>query len=95
MATDPKTGLPDDTKRIEVPSYLRFGKVLTWLVYAWILFGVSMLAMRVFLLLASANVTGFVEFVYRTSEDFLKPFSGIFPALPVPLHQHAWRRITA
>lgn len=83
MAINPNTGLPDDTKRIEVPGYLRFGKIITWLVYAWIIFGVSMLAVRVFLLLASANVTGFVEFVYRTSADFLQPFSGIFPAREV------------
>lgn len=79
MAIDPKTGLPDDTQKISVPSYLKLGKIITWLLYAWIMFGVVMLALRTFLLATSANPTGFVDFVYRTSADFLQPFRGIFP----------------
>jgi uncharacterized protein YggT (Ycf19 family) len=79
MAIDPKTGLPDDTKKISVPAYLKLGKIITWLLYAWIMFGIIMLALRTFLLATSANSTSFVDFVYRTSADFLQPFRGIFP----------------
>lgn len=79
MAIDPKTGLPDDTQKISVPSYLKLGKVITVLLYTWIMFGVVMLALRTFLLATSANPTSFVNFVYNTSADFLQPFRGIFP----------------
>lgn len=63
-----------------VPSYLRVSKVLVWVMYAWTFLGVILLSLRAFLLLFSANAaTPFVEFVYRTSADYLQPFRGIFP----------------
>ena len=83
MAIDEKTGLPNDSKIISVPGYLKLGKIITWLLYIWIIFGVVMLALRTFLLATSANPTTFVDFVYRTSADFLQPFRGIFPSKPV------------
>ena len=83
MAIDEKTGLPNDSKIISVPGYLKLGKIITWLLYIWIIFGVVMLALRTFLLATSANPTTFVDFVYRTSADFLQPFRGIFPSLLV------------
>ena len=40
-----------------------------------------LLGLRVFLLAFSANAaTPFVDFIYRTSADYLAPFRGIFPA---------------
>lgn len=64
----------------EVPTYLNVGKILTYVMYAWVLIGIIALGLRVFLLAFSANpTTPFVEFIYNTSGDFLQPFRGIFP----------------
>lgn len=72
------------TQEVEVPSYLKVSKVLAWVMYAWAFMGIVFLSLRVFLLAFSANAaTPFVEFVYRTSGDYLQPFRGIFPAKPV------------
>lgn len=68
------------TKSNDVPAYLNVGKVLTYAMYALVIFAEIVLAFRVFLLAFSANPSsGFVEFIYRTSADFLQPFRGIFP----------------
>jgi uncharacterized protein YggT (Ycf19 family) len=67
-----------------VPGYLKFSKVIVWLLYFWVMIGVTALTLRVFLLAFSANPTaGFVEFVYRVSADYLEPFRGIWPPKPV------------
>lgn len=72
------------TKSTDVPTYLSVGKVLTYVMYAWVLVGIITLGLRVFLLAFSANPnTPFVEFIYNTSADFLQPFRGIFPSKPV------------
>ena len=71
-------------KEIKVPSYLKIGKFITILLYIWVIFGVIVLGLRVFLLAFSANTTTpFVQYIYRTSADYLAPFRGIFPAKPV------------
>lgn len=68
------------TKKFTVPGYLKVGKFISILFYIWVLYGVIVLALRVFLLAASANsTTPFVNFIYRTSADYLAPFRGIFP----------------
>lgn len=68
----------------EIPTYLSIGKILTYAMYALILFGEIVLVFRVFLLAFSASTTSsFVNFIYRTSADFLEPFRGIFPPRPV------------
>ncbi len=68
------------TQPIEVPSYLKISKVIVYFIYAWVIFGIVVLGLRIFLLAASANPTsGFVEFIYNTSADYLAPFRGIFP----------------
>lgn len=62
------------------PAYLTVSKVLAWIMYAWAFFGIIVLSLRVFLLAFSANTgTPFVQFIYRTSGDYLEPFRGIFP----------------
>lgn len=72
------------TKQITIPAYLQISKVIAYLLYAWVIVGVVSLVLRVFLLAFSANAsTPFVEFVYRTSADYLQPFRGIFPAKEV------------
>src|ERR1700743_3662473 len=67
----------DDTK---VPAYYTMGKIISYAMYAWVIFGIIVLALRVFLLAFSANAsTPFVNFIYTTSATFLNPFRGIFP----------------
>ena len=84
MAINPDTGLADDTKKISVPEYLKISKLISFVLYLWIMLGVVMLALRTFLLLTSANPSsGFVDFVYRISADYLHPFRAIFPAKEV------------
>ena len=71
-------------KEIKVPGYLKIGKVVTLLLYIWVMFGVIVLGLRVFLLAFSANAaTPFVQYIYKTSADYLAPFRGIFPSKPV------------
>lgn len=71
-------------QQVAVPSYLTVSKFLAWLMYAWAFLGIVLLVLRVFLLAFSANVASpFVEFVYRTSADYLQPFRGIFPSRTV------------
>lgn len=68
----------------DVPAILSVGKVLTYAMYALVIFAEIVLVFRVFLLAASASTTSsFVNFIYRTSADFLEPFRGIFPPRPV------------
>jgi hypothetical protein len=66
--------------KVKVPAYLSVGKVITYAMYAWVMFGIIVLGLRVFLLAFSANpAAGFTDFIYRTSASFLEPFRGIFP----------------
>lgn len=68
------------SQKTEVPTYLNIGKVLTYAMYAFVIFAEIVLAFRVFLLAFSANPSSpFVKFIYDTSADFLQPFRGIFP----------------
>lgn len=67
-----------------VPTYLNIGKILTYAMYAYVMFGIIVLGFRVFLLAFSANTSvGFANFIMKTSTDFLQPFRGIFPPRPV------------
>jgi len=70
----------DDGDKPKAPAYLIVGKVITYAMYIWVIFGIIILGMRIFLLAFSANTgTPFVNFVYNTSATFLQPFRGIFP----------------
>lgn len=65
---------------ISTPTYLQASKIIAYVMYAWVFIGIVLLGLRVFLLAFSANMaTPFVDFVYRTSADYLAPFRGIFP----------------
>jgi hypothetical protein len=67
-------------EHVKAPGYLRVSKVIALALYAWVLFGIIVLGIRVFLLAFSANPsTSFVNFIYTTSATFLEPFRGIFP----------------
>jgi len=69
-----------DPKSIKTPGYLTIGKVIAYAMYIWIIYGIVILGLQVFLLAFSANpTTPFVHFVYNAAETFLQPFRGIFP----------------
>ncbi len=70
----------DDEK---LPAYFIIGKIIAYAMYLWVIFGIIVLGLRVFLLAFSANsTTPFVNFIYTTSQSFLNPFRGIFPPKP-------------
>lgn len=70
--------------QVKIPGYLKISKIAVWLLYLWVLFGIIMLALRVFLLAFSANTTvGFGHFVIETSASYLQPFRTLFPPHPV------------
>ena len=76
-----KNGTSNYEQEIVVPGYLRASKIIAYIVYAWTALGIGLLSLRVFLLAFSANIeTPFVNFIYRTSADYLSPFRGIFPS---------------
>lgn len=64
--------------------FIKFARVLTYLVYAYAIIATVFLLFGFFLLLFGANQnTPFVNFVYNISAHFLKPFRGIFPGQTV------------
>jgi len=68
----------------QTPAYLTVGKIITWAMYIWVIFGIIVLGIRVFLLAFSASSGApFVNFIYNTSTRFLQPFRGIFPPRPI------------
>lgn len=75
--------LEENSSSIEVegiPKRLTIGKVVVRFFYAWVVFGLIVLSLRVFLLAFSASTTApFVTFIYQTSASYLEPFRGIFP----------------
>jgi uncharacterized protein YggT (Ycf19 family) len=73
-----------EAAKSKTPAYLTVGKVITWAMYIWVIFGIIVLGIRVFLLAFSANSGApFVNFIYSTSTRFLQPFRGIFPPRPI------------
>lgn len=63
-----------------IPRRLTIGKVVVRFFYAWVVFGLIVLSLRVFLLAFSASTAApFVTFIYQTSASYLEPFRGIFP----------------
>jgi uncharacterized protein YggT (Ycf19 family) len=68
------------SRNITIPAHLRASKIIAYIMYVWVFIGIVALGLRLFLLAFSASVTApFVEFVYRTSAQYLEPFRGIFP----------------
>lgn len=74
---------PNQSGSVEVeglPRRLTIGKLVARFFYAWVIFGLIVLSLRVFLLAFSANAAApFVTFIYQTSASYLEPFRGIFP----------------
>jgi len=62
-----------------IPTFLKIGRVIVWIVYALALITALLLTLAFFLELAGANPdAGFVEWVYRSTERAMRPFRGIF-----------------
>lgn len=60
---------------------LKVGRVVVWVVYTLALIDAVLLTVAFFLHLAGANPeSSFVEWVYRSTEQAMRPFRGIFPA---------------
>lgn len=68
---------PSDTKLL----FIKTARVLTYLVYAYMLAAVVFLSIGFVLLLFGANQdVAFTNFIYKVAAEFLQPFRGIFPA---------------
>lgn len=77
--TEPARTLPKDAGSVTA---LRIAKVMTWLVYAYLLLAVIVLTLAFFLLLFNASETAdFTQWVYRSANRALEPFRGIFPTV--------------
>lgn len=67
---------PNDAKLM----FIKFTRIVSYLVYAYTVVAVVFLTFAFFLLLFSANAdTPFVQFIYKGANDFMQPFRGIFP----------------
>jgi len=63
---------------------LRIARVVVWIIYALALVTAVLLTTAFFLHLAGANPqSSFVEWVYRSTENAMRPFRGIFPTQDV------------
>lgn len=78
------TGEEMPEQHVFMPRHLSIGSIIVKLFYAWTLFGIAVLGLRVFLLAFSASTEArFVTFIYETSASYLAPFRGIFPGRSV------------
>lgn len=67
---------PTDSKLI----FLKFGRGISYLVYAFTIAACVFLGLAFFLLIFGANMdTPFVQFIYNGARDFMSPFRDIFP----------------
>ena len=63
---------------------LRFARALTWLIYAFVILVLIILALGFFLLLFGASPTAeFTQWVYRALSRIMAPFRGIFEPIPL------------
>lgn len=61
-------------------SFIKFSRVISYTIYAFVVIAVVSLAFGFFLLLFGANAeTPFVKFIYNIAYEFMQPFRGIFP----------------
>ncbi len=61
-------------------SFIKVARVLTYLVYAYVIIAIVFLVLGFLMLLLGANQSAsFTRFVYHIAAEFLQPFRGIFP----------------
>lgn len=71
---------PTDSKLL----FIKTARVLSYIVYSFMIVAVVFLSLGFVLLLFGANSdVGFTKFVYKVAAEFLQPFRGIFPSHPV------------
>ena len=62
----------------------KVAKVLLWVVYAWLIVNLVLLALAFVLLLLGASPTAsFVDWVYRSVSRTMAPFRGMFEPIPL------------
>lgn len=67
---------PTDSKLV----FIKFGRGISYLVYAFTLVACIFLGLAFFLLIFGANIdTPFVQVIYNGASDFMQPFREIFP----------------
>jgi uncharacterized protein YggT (Ycf19 family) len=77
MAQTKQPQQPTDSKLL----FIKTARVLSYIVYAFMVVAVVFLSLGFVLLLFGANPdVGFTEFVYKVANEFLQPFRGIFPS---------------
>lgn len=80
MAQKQAPNQPTDSKLM----FIKTARVLSYIVYSFMIVAVVFLSIGFVLLLFGANPNvGFTEFVYKVAAEFLQPFRGIFPARQV------------
>jgi uncharacterized protein YggT (Ycf19 family) len=63
-----------------MPTFLKIGRVIVWIVYAIALLTALLLTLDFLLRLLGANSdNAFVQWVYRSTDSAMQPFRGIFP----------------
>lgn len=73
-----------DEDEIRVPFYFRLGSVVVNIAHFWVGVGISFILLRITLLMFGANpASGFANFVYEISGDYMAPFRNIFPTRSV------------
>lgn len=61
-------------------AFIKFSRIISYIVYAFVIIAVVSLSFGFFLLLFGANTdTPFVQFIYNIGYEFMQPFRGIFP----------------
>ncbi len=61
-------------------SFIKAARILTYLIYGFVMFAIVFLVLGFVLLLFGASTSSsFVTFVYNIAAEFLAPFRGIFP----------------
>jgi uncharacterized protein YggT (Ycf19 family) len=74
----------EEAERSPLLPLLKLARIVVWVVYALALVTAILLATAFFLHLAGANPeASFVEWVYRSTENAMRPFRGIFPTQDV------------
>ena len=71
----------DEAEASPVPTFLKIGRVIVWIVYALTVLTAVLLTLNFLLRLFGANSdNAFVQWVYRSTDRAMEPFRGIFPA---------------
>jgi len=75
-----RAGQPQDQDRSRGLEFaLTVGKVIVWLLYAYVIFAIIILGFAFFLLVFGADPqVGFASFIYDTGARFMEPFAGLF-----------------